>query len=136
MKRWIAGVLLGVALALAPAAADAHPLGNFTINHYLGVVVRPDAVILDYVIDMAEIPTFQERAVIEADPARYCRDLAAGIVVRVDEHRIEPLPTTTRLTSRCRRPATPCLSRSPLRTTSSVSSSRSWSRWASVRSTH
>ena len=98
MKRWIAGVLLGVALALAPAAADAHPLGNFTINHYLGVVVRPDAVILDYVIDMAEIPTFQERAVIEADPARYCRDLAAGIVVRVDEHRIEPLPTTTRLT--------------------------------------
>src|SRR5437588_7128319 len=67
MKRWIAGVLLGVALALAPAAADAHPLGNFTVNHYLGVVVRPDAVILDYVIDMAEIPTFQERAVIEAD---------------------------------------------------------------------
>src|SRR5437660_11508463 len=98
MKRWIAGVLLGVALALAPAAADAHPLGNFTINHYLGVVVRPDAVILDYVIDMAEIPTFQERPVIEADPARYCRDLAPGIAVRVDEHRIESLPTTTRLT--------------------------------------
>src|SRR5207245_9164194 len=98
MKRWIAGVLLGVALALAPAAADAHPFGNFTVNHYLGVVVRPDAVILDYVIDMAEIPAFQERGAIEADPARTCRDLASGIVVRVDERRVVPLPTTTRLT--------------------------------------
>ena len=84
MRRWRSALLLGIALALAPAAADAHPLGNFTINHYLGIVVRPDVVLLDYVVDMAEIPAFQERPAIEADPARACRDLADGIRVRLE----------------------------------------------------
>ena len=41
-------------------AAFAHPLGNFTINHYAGLQVTPDAVAIDYVLDMAEIPAFQE----------------------------------------------------------------------------
>ncbi len=40
--------------------ADAHPLGNFTINHYAGVQVVPDGLGIDYVLDMAEIPAFQE----------------------------------------------------------------------------
>ncbi|BCL40181.1 nickel/cobalt transporter [Nostoc sp. MS1] len=40
--------------------ADAHPLGNFTINHYAGVQIAPDGVGIDYVLDMAEIPAFQE----------------------------------------------------------------------------
>ncbi|MEI1372904.1 sulfite exporter TauE/SafE family protein [Nostoc sp. UHCC 0926] len=40
--------------------ADAHPLGNFTINHYAGVQVAQDGVGIDYVLDMAEIPAFQE----------------------------------------------------------------------------
>jgi nickel/cobalt transporter (NicO) family protein len=40
--------------------ADAHPLGNFTINHYAGLQVAPDGVGIDYVLDMAEIPAFQE----------------------------------------------------------------------------
>jgi ABC-type nickel/cobalt efflux system permease component RcnA len=46
--------------ALVPAGASAHPLGNFTINHYAGIRVSPDAVLLDFVLDRAEIPTFQE----------------------------------------------------------------------------
>lgn len=40
--------------------ANAHPLGNFTINHYAGVQVTQDGVGIDYVLDMAEIPAFQE----------------------------------------------------------------------------
>ncbi|WP_375468862.1 nickel/cobalt transporter [uncultured Nostoc sp.] len=40
--------------------ANAHPLGNFTINHYAGVQVATDSVGIDYVLDMAEIPAFQE----------------------------------------------------------------------------
>ncbi len=40
--------------------ANAHPLGNFTINHYAGVQVAPNGVGIDYVLDMAEIPAFQE----------------------------------------------------------------------------
>jgi len=42
------------------ALADTHPLGNFTINHYAGVQVVPDGLGIDYVLDMAEIPAFQE----------------------------------------------------------------------------
>ena len=40
--------------------AFAHPLGNFTINHYAGLQVKPDSIAVDLVIDMAEIPAFQE----------------------------------------------------------------------------
>jgi ABC-type nickel/cobalt efflux system permease component RcnA len=98
MNRWRLALPLGLALALLPGAADAHPLGNFTVNHYLGVLVSPDAVNLDYVVDMAEIPAFQERAAIESDPAGTCRALAGGIVVRLNEHRIAPVLVTTRLT--------------------------------------
>ena len=40
----------------------AHPLGNFTINHYAGLHVSRDAIAIDFVVDMAEIPAFQEIA--------------------------------------------------------------------------
>jgi nickel/cobalt transporter (NicO) family protein len=40
--------------------AFAHPLGNFTINHYAGLQVSRDAITVDFVLDMAEIPAFQE----------------------------------------------------------------------------
>jgi len=50
-----------------PAIALAHPLGNFTINHYAGLHVTRDAVMIDYVLDMAEIPAFQEIVTFDAD---------------------------------------------------------------------
>jgi ABC-type nickel/cobalt efflux system permease component RcnA len=56
-----------LAAALAPMVALAHPLGNFTINHYAGIRVEPALITLDVVIDMAEIPTFQERIRLDAD---------------------------------------------------------------------
>jgi ABC-type nickel/cobalt efflux system permease component RcnA len=58
------------ALLLVPltsAVAFAHPLGNFTINHYAGIRVEPDRVLLDVVIDEAEIPTFQATAGLDRD---------------------------------------------------------------------
>jgi ABC-type nickel/cobalt efflux system permease component RcnA len=51
---------------LAPVAA-AHPLGNFTINHYAGLRVSREAITIDYVLDMAEIPTFQEISAFDAN---------------------------------------------------------------------
>ncbi len=57
-----------VALALAtgslwlvvPAgAAQAHPLGNFTVNHADDLSLRPDGVALTSILDRAEIPTAQ-----------------------------------------------------------------------------
>jgi len=57
MKRLLLVVL--VALALAPVAS-AHPLGNFTINHFSRVQVSGHRIYVRYVVDMAEIPTLQK----------------------------------------------------------------------------
>ena len=65
MKRALLSGLLFVAL-LTPASASAHPLGNFSINHLLAVSVSSDRVDLRYVLDQAEIPTFQERGLARA----------------------------------------------------------------------
>ena len=46
------------ALALA-APAGAHPLGNFTINHLTELTFAHGRAALHYVLDMAEIPTYQ-----------------------------------------------------------------------------
>jgi ABC-type nickel/cobalt efflux system permease component RcnA len=70
--------LLGAIGAGLPAAVLAHPLGNFTINHYAGLTVGRDQVLLDVVIDMAEIPTFQERLKIDTDSDGDVSDDEAG----------------------------------------------------------
>jgi nickel/cobalt exporter len=55
----LAGAVL---LVLLPTgAAQAHPLGNFTRNVYAGLTVSPDRLTIDRVVDLAEIPAFQER---------------------------------------------------------------------------
>lgn len=41
--------------------ALAHPMGNFSINHYSKIEVGENTIRLRYIIDMAEIPTFGER---------------------------------------------------------------------------
>src|SRR5580692_264259 len=46
-------------LSMAPAAF-AHPMGNFSINHYSKIIPGEHAIEVDYIIDMAEIPTFQQ----------------------------------------------------------------------------
>jgi nickel/cobalt transporter (NicO) family protein len=62
----ILALVAAAALAL-PVAVAAHPLGNLTINHYAGVHVRPGTVLLDVVLDFAEIPAFQERQRMDTD---------------------------------------------------------------------
>ncbi|HLA08301.1 MAG TPA: hypothetical protein VJ022_12710, partial [Anaerolineales bacterium] len=57
---------LFVSFVFVPVAF-AHPLGNFTINQYVGLNVSREKVVLDYVLDMAEIPTFQEIAAFDAN---------------------------------------------------------------------
>ncbi|MGV9270457.1 nickel/cobalt transporter [Kitasatospora sp. NPDC003701] len=54
----VAGALCLLGLA---APAEAHPLGNFSLNHYLGFTVRPDGIEVLAVTDAAEIPTLQEQ---------------------------------------------------------------------------
>jgi ABC-type nickel/cobalt efflux system permease component RcnA len=54
-------------VALVVPQTSAHPLGNFTINHYSELRVATDAVLIDHVTDYAEIPTFSERRQMDTD---------------------------------------------------------------------
>ena len=66
--RGLAAMLAGVVLVpLVAGVVLAHPLGNFTINHYAGIRVEPDRILLDVVIDQAEIPTFQATMNLDQD---------------------------------------------------------------------
>jgi hypothetical protein len=46
-------------LAIAALPAWAHPLGNFTISHHIGLHVTPTVTEVEVIFDLAEIPTFQ-----------------------------------------------------------------------------
>jgi nickel/cobalt exporter len=47
-------------LLLMPLHLWAHPMGNFSVNHYTAISLEKTGVRLRYFIDLAEIPTFQE----------------------------------------------------------------------------
>ena len=103
-----AGVLLALALFSALPAlgaphstADAHPLGNFTVNRYSRIELSPSGVRLRYVIDMAEIPAFQEMQAIDQDRdgrvsdsesaaylARRLPEIAKSLELRLNDSRI------------------------------------------------
>src|SRR4029077_17201489 len=89
--------LLALALLVTPALGAAHPLGNFTVNRYAAVHVAADATTIRYVVDMAEIPTFQEMRLVDANGdgtladeereaylGRAARTLAESLVLTVD----------------------------------------------------
>ena len=59
MKR-LALLLAVLGALVAPAAAVAHPLGNFTVNRFSAVELSGNQVYVEYVLDLAEIPTFQD----------------------------------------------------------------------------
>lgn len=67
---------LAVALAV-PQGAAAHPLGNFTVNHYAGIEASGRAVYVHVVLDLAEIPAFQLGAAVRSPgyPTRLAREL-------------------------------------------------------------
>jgi ABC-type nickel/cobalt efflux system permease component RcnA len=82
MKRLLLAAVVAL-LALA-APAGAHPLGNFSINHLDVVRVSSDRVDIRYVLDQAEIPTFQERGLPPAQVlARKRAEVARGVTLTV-----------------------------------------------------
>jgi ABC-type nickel/cobalt efflux system permease component RcnA len=91
----IAGIV-GVSSA---AGVAAHPLGNFTSNTYAGLVVGTDEVTIDYVLDLAEIPTQQVRPTIDDDfEAARCAELAEGLELTVNGDRVAVTVAGGRLT--------------------------------------
>ena len=96
-RKIIRGVLtlIAVLAVIAPRDVLAHPMGNFSINHYAGISVEPGFIEVRYLIDMAEIPTYQEiqnTGIVprEGDPGlaayldRKAQILAEGLALQVN----------------------------------------------------
>lgn len=105
-RRLAASFAASLAAILVPALVAAHPLGNFTINHYAGIRVEPEVIRLDIVIDQAEIPAFQARQTLDLDGdgtvsaaetetgrASSCASLASSLDLRVGSERQVLTPT-------------------------------------------
>src|SRR5262245_41203239 len=81
------------ALAACAPAASAHPLGNFSINHLTQVRISVDRVDLNYVLDQAEIPTFQERDLSSAEVLQRKRaEIVRGVRLEVDGRALPVTP--------------------------------------------
>ncbi|MFJ2566780.1 sulfite exporter TauE/SafE family protein [Streptomyces sp. NPDC088770] len=85
-----AALTAACALVLVPAgAASAHPLGNFTVNRYDGLVASPGALRVEHIEDLAEIPATQakpdiERTGLAAWARQRCEKAARDSAVTVD----------------------------------------------------
>ena len=89
----LAGLAVLAALVL-PAAASAHPLGNFTINRFSRLEASGPRLYVLYVLDMAEIPTFQAGRI---DPRAYARRIARNAELSVDGRRARLAPVAQAL---------------------------------------
>jgi nickel/cobalt transporter (NicO) family protein len=93
MKRLLFLCVLFGALVF-PVAASAHPLGNFTINRFSRLEVAGPRVYVLYVLDLAEIPTFQAGRI---DAEAYARRIARGAELTLNGHRARLTPVETAL---------------------------------------
>ena len=88
--RKLVVVLLALAALALPTAALAHPLGNFSVNRYSGIELSGERVYVHYVLDLAEIPTFQEGELVRAAgfPAR----VGEKLVLELGGQRLKLVP--------------------------------------------
>jgi nickel/cobalt exporter len=95
-RLWLGLAALGVGvavLALPAQSASAHPLGNLSVNQALALNLYPNRVDVAAVIDLAELPTLQERAAVSVEGsarynARICEQLARDLTVRLNGRRL------------------------------------------------
>jgi len=87
VKRRVAAALgaLGCLLlhgAFVSSTATAHPLGNFTINELAQVRISEDKAEIHYVLDEAEIPTFQQVQQFDSDHSGSIEGAERGLLLR------------------------------------------------------
>jgi ABC-type nickel/cobalt efflux system permease component RcnA len=98
-SRLFVSILLLAGILFSPAAIFGHPMGNFSISHYSAIAIERDLAVVRYLIDMAEIPTFQEiqEAGIVAEAAhptldgylaRRAEELKSGLTLEVNGKRL------------------------------------------------
>jgi len=97
--------VIGIVLALPARPASAqpmHPLGNFSVNQAIGLDLYPDRVAVTAIVDLAELPTLQERPAVDttgdgtvsapestAYNTRVCNAMAGAVALRVDGHWVQ-----------------------------------------------
>src|SRR5439155_1028124 len=97
--------VIGIVLALPARPASAqplHPLGNFSVNQAIGLDLYPDRVAVTAIVDLAELPTLQERQAVDTNGdgtvsapesmaynTRVCNAMAGAVALRVDGHRVQ-----------------------------------------------
>jgi ABC-type nickel/cobalt efflux system permease component RcnA len=92
-----AALLLSLAALALPGGAGAHPLGNFTVNHYAGIELAGNRAYVHVVLDLAEIPTFQTGDRVRAPG--YARALARELELRLDDARVALRAVAHRVTT-------------------------------------
>lgn len=108
LRRALAAI---AAMLVTTAAADAHPLGNFTVNHLDRLTVDGSVAHVRYVLDEAEIPSFAVLRSLDAhgtpsqaalhDWARTtARDRAADLTLSVDDNAVALTPAGVTVTTR------------------------------------
>jgi nickel/cobalt transporter (NicO) family protein len=96
MKRALVAAAATVIALLLPAAASAHPLGNFSVNHVSKIAVSSDRVDVRYILDEAEIPTFQQRGVADSELLRRKQaEVERRVTLTVDGRRVALRPAGT-----------------------------------------
>lgn len=89
-------------IASSVTLLTAHPLGNFSANHYMKFEVGPRGINMRYVMDLAEIPTFEllrdwglDRNSPEAEMRRKATEQArtwmSNLSIRVDGRPVHPV---------------------------------------------
>ncbi len=60
LARLLSGTLFLAFLLGMCRPASAHPMGNFSVNHYSKIILESNRIRVRYFIDLAEIPAYQE----------------------------------------------------------------------------
>jgi nickel/cobalt transporter (NicO) family protein len=98
--RWSARITAVVLVLIAGIGrVQAHPLGNFTINHLARLQPEAGRLRVHYVLDIAEIPTFQIMHAVPAWTPKAMRDwqnaeaslVASGLSIRANGSALLPL---------------------------------------------
>jgi nickel/cobalt exporter len=91
-------VLAAVGALVAPAAAAAHPLGNFTVNRFSAIELSGADVYVHYVLDLAEIPTYQDGDRVRAPG--FAAEIGRGLVLDLDGRRVRLVPVKHKLSTK------------------------------------
>lgn len=97
------------ALFLVAGAMFGHPMGNFSVNHYARIETTARGAHIRYVLDLAEIPTFElleqwkmeataPRAELEARAAEQAREWVRNLRITVGGRAVKPHIAATKMT--------------------------------------